>query len=76
MGKSPLTARVHLWYYSKRKGFHQWATDSIMIVLPRAMMYSDLTDIYLHENLRDYYFKGFYESQILHHAEKATESKT
>ncbi len=37
-------------------GFHQWAMGSITIVLPHSAIDSDLTDIYLTENLQDYIF--------------------
>ena len=39
LGKLP--PAVHLWYYSKCKGFHQWAIGTIIIVLPRLAIVSD-----------------------------------
>ena len=44
---SKKAASAHLWYYSKCKGFHQWATGSVIIVLPWTAIDSDLTDISL-----------------------------
>ncbi len=35
-------------------GFHQWALDSITIVLHHSEIDSDLTDIYIKENLQVY----------------------
>ena len=47
------------------KGFHQWAIGSVIIVLPHSAIDSDSTDIYLHENLRDYYLKTWLNSTTL-----------
>ncbi len=41
----------------KGKGFHQRAIGSITIVLHHSAINSDLTDIFLNENLRNYDFK-------------------
>ena len=56
-GNLPPTPRVHLWSYSKCKGFHQWAIGSI-IVLSHLAIHNDLTDNYWHENLNDYYIRS------------------
>ena len=57
-GKSPPTPSGHLWSYSKWKCFHQWAIVSVITVLPNSAIDSDLTDVYLHENIPDYHVKG------------------
>lgn len=38
-------------------GFHQWSIGSTTIVLPHSVIDSDITEIYLNDNLQDYYLK-------------------
>ena len=58
MVKLPQVPSEYLWYYNKCKGFYHFAKGSIIIVLPHLVIDSDLTDIYIHENLPDYHFKA------------------
>ena len=57
-GKVATKPSVPLWYYSKCKGFHQWAIASVIIMLPHSAINSDLTDLYLHKSRWDYALNG------------------
>ena len=59
LGKLPPTPSLHLCNYSKSRGFHQWAIGSVIIVLPHSAIESNLTNIYFHANLWDYYLQDW-----------------